>query len=119
MYFVLFILHNTDLLKDLINAWQNEGVRGATVLFSTGLGRLQQKQGARDDIPLMPSLDDFYEMPEMFSRTIFTLVEDQAVVDRLLQATQQVVGDLDNFDTGVFLVLPVLQAYGFEKGQTQ
>lgn len=119
MYFVLFILHNTDLLDDLINAWQNEGVRGATILFSTGLGRLQQKRGVRDDLPLMPSLDDFYEMPEMFSRTIFTLVQDQSIVDRLLKVTQQIVGDLNDFDTGIFLVLPVLQAYGFEKGQTR
>lgn len=118
MYFVLFVLHNTDLLEDLINAWQNEGVRGATILFSTGLGRLQQKQGGRDDIPLMPSLDDFYEMPEMLSRTIFTVVKDESMIGKLLHVTQQVVGDLDNDDTGMFLVLPVVQAYGSEKGQT-
>jgi hypothetical protein len=116
MYFVLFIMHNPDLLEELMNAWQNAGVQRATVLLSTGMRRLRQKTGMRDDIPLMPSLMDFYEAPEAFSRTIFTTVKDESMIDKILAATERVVGDLRGHETGVFIVLPVLRAHGLEKG---
>ncbi|HUE99484.1 MAG TPA: hypothetical protein VMN99_09530 [Anaerolineales bacterium] len=115
MYFILFIMHNPDLLEELIEAWQGIGVHRATILFSTGMRRLRQKEGFRDDIPLMPSLQDFYEMPQTFSRTIFTTAQDESMIDKILTATQRVVGDLSNHETGVFLVLPVLRAHGLEK----
>ncbi len=115
MYFVLFIMHNPDLLEELIKAWEQAGVQRATVLFSTGMRRLRKKEGMRDDIPLMPSLGSFYEMPESFSRTILTTAPDDATTDAILAATQRVVGDLRDHETGVFLVLPVVRAYGLEK----
>lgn len=117
MYFVLFIMHNPDLLEELMDAWQEVGVQRATVVLSTGMRRLRQKQGMRDDIPLMPSLSDFYESAEAFSRTIFTTAKDESMIDRILAATEGVVGDLRNHETGVFLVLPVLRAHGLEKGK--
>lgn len=117
MYFVLFIMHNPDLLEELMDAWQETGVQRATVLLSTGMRRLREKQGMRDDIPLMPSLNDFYEANEAFSRTIFTTVQEESMIDKILAATERVVGDLRNHETGVFLVLPVVRAHGLEKGQ--
>ncbi|HSQ39437.1 MAG TPA: hypothetical protein VLM78_04695 [Anaerolineales bacterium] len=115
MYFILFIMHNPDLLEELLQAWEQAGVQRATVLFSTGMRRLRQKEGMRDDIPLMPSLNSFYELPDTFSRAIFTTAQDDAAIDTILAATQRVVGDLREHETGVFLVLPVVRAYGLEK----
>ncbi|MBN2119234.1 MAG: hypothetical protein JW730_21870 [Anaerolineales bacterium] len=117
MFFILFTMHNPDLLEELIDAWKKIGVHRATVLFSTGMRRLRQQEGLRDDIPLMPSLEDFYEMSQAFSRTIFTTAQDESMIDKILAATQSVVGDLSNHETGVFLVLPVLRAHGLEKGK--
>ena len=62
-----------------------------------------------------PSLDDFYEAPETVSRTIFTAVKEEAMIDKILAATQRITGDLNNEKTGVMLVLPVLKAYGIDK----
>ncbi|MBI3173018.1 MAG: hypothetical protein HYZ25_04825 [Chloroflexi bacterium] len=117
MYLVLFVLHDPDYLEEVLAAWEAEGVGGVTVLFSTGLGRIRQKSGIRDDIPLMPSLDDFYEAPESLSRTLFTTVSDHALVDALVTATRRVVGNLEDPDTGVLMVLPVAEAYGLQKGK--
>lgn len=117
MFFILFVMHNPDLLEELIREWETVGVHRATVLFSTGMRRLRQ-EGLRDDIPLMPSLESFYQMSQTFSRTIFTTAEDESMIEDILAATQRVVGDLRNHETGVFLVLPVIKAYGLEKGQS-
>src|SRR3989304_6091863 len=81
MYLILLVLNDPDRLEDLLIAWEEKGVQGATVLFSTGLGRIRQLAGWRDDMPLIPSLSDFYEVPENMNRTIFTTVKDEAEVD--------------------------------------
>lgn len=115
MYFVILVLHDPDLLEELMEEWDKEGVDGATILFSSGMGRYLQKQGLRDDFPLIPSLDDFYEAPETLSRTIFATVKDEAMIDKILAATQRVMGDLNQPETGMLLVMPVLKAYGLYK----
>lgn len=116
MYFILFIMHNPDMIENLINEWESVGVRRATILASTGMRRLKRRDGIRDDIPLMPSLENFFEPSQTSSRTVFTTVKDESMIDDILAATQRVVGDLSNHETGVLLVLPVLRAYGLEKG---
>ncbi|GMV34152.1 MAG: hypothetical protein DYG85_14020 [Chloroflexi bacterium CFX1] len=114
MYLVTLVLHDPDLLEELLAAWNNAGVEDATVLFSSGMGRMRQKQVIRDDIPLIPSLDDFYKAPQTLNRTIFTVANDEAMVDGILNATQKLVGDLKNPDTGVMIVTPITRAYGLE-----
>jgi nitrogen regulatory protein PII len=115
MYLVLMVLNNPDRLEELLIAWEENGVQGATVLFSTGLGRIRQMDAWRDDMPLIPSLRDFYEVPENLNRTIFTVVDNEAQVDALVVATKEVVGELDEQGTGLLLVLPVARAYGVNK----
>lgn len=116
MYLILFVLNDPDQLEDLLIAWEETGVQGATVLFSTGLGRIRQLETWRDDMPLIPSVRDFYEVPENMNRTVFTIVEDEAQVDAVVAATKRIVGELDEQETGLLLILPVARAYGLNKG---
>jgi hypothetical protein len=115
MYLILLVLNDPDRLEELLIAWEEKGVQGATVLFSTGLGRIRQMDAWRDDMPLIPSLRDFYESSETMNRTIFTVVENETQADALVAATKEVVGDLDEGETGLLLVLPVSRAYGVNK----
>jgi hypothetical protein len=115
MKMILFVLNDPAKTVDLLNAWREAGAKGATVLFSTGMGRLHQSAMLRDDLPLMPSLSDFYECDEELSRTLFTIVKDDETVARVRAATRSLVGDLDQPDTGLLVVLPVDQVEGLEK----
>ena len=115
MYLILFVLNDPDKLEDLLIAWEENGVQGATVLFSTGLGRIRELDTWRDDMPLIPSLKDFYEVPENMNRTLFTIVKDEAQIDGIVMATKNVVGELDEDETGLLLVLPIVRAYGAKK----
>ena len=63
----------------------------------------------------MPSLEDFLPRVERLSRTIFSMIDDDAVVDKVVAATQRVVGDLCEPDRGLLIVLPVAQVYGLRK----
>ncbi len=114
MYFVLFVLHDNSKLKDLLHAWEEAGVKGATVLYSTGLGRITQNLGLMEDFPLFPSMGEITDRLECMdlSRTLFSVVESDDIVQSVLEYTQKVVGNLNDPDTGVLIVLPVVQAYG-------
>lgn len=115
MKLILFVLHDSEKLRELLDAWKEAGVSGATVLFSTGFGRIQQSAALRDDLPLMPSLEDFLPRFERFSRTVFTMIDDEEIVEKVIAATQNVVGDLYQPDRGLLMVLPVAQVYGLRK----
>jgi nitrogen regulatory protein P-II 1 len=119
MKLILFVLHDPEKLRPLLDAWKEAGVSGATVLFSTGMGRIRQELALREDLPLMPSLEDFLPRVERLSRTVFTMLDDEAVVDAVITATQQVVGDLNEPDRGLLIVLPVAQVYGLRRADQQ
>jgi len=114
MYLILFVLDNPDKLEELLNAWEKTGTGGATVLVSTGMHRLNSGV-IRDDLPLMPGLDDFYKRVEDYHRTLFTIVKDDATLDKIVTATESVVGDLNRPNTGILVVLPTARVYGVEK----
>jgi hypothetical protein len=115
MYLILLVIDNPDKLEDLLIAWEEAGIPSATVLFSTGMGRIRRLAGWRDDMPLIPSLRDFYEAPENLNRTIFATVDEEAQIDPIVAATIKALGDLNKPDTGLLLVLPVARAYGVNR----
>jgi nitrogen regulatory protein PII len=117
MLMVMFVLHNTEKLDELLDAWEAAGVPGITILQSTGLGRARNLPGRWDDLPLMPSLRDFYEHDELFSRTLFSVVPDETAADRVIKATVDTVGELNEANTGLLVVFPLIKVLGLEKKQ--
>jgi nitrogen regulatory protein PII len=116
MYMILFVLHDAEKLTDLLDAWEGAGVPGVTILHSSGLGRVRQA-GLRDDLPLMPSLEDLFNDEEYFNRTIFSIVQGEEVIERVVKATEKVVGDLMQPNAGLLVVLPVAKVYGLRRYQ--
>ncbi|MBP7227554.1 MAG: hypothetical protein KA988_00460 [Longilinea sp.] len=115
MYMILFVLHDCECLDDVLTAWEEAGVSGVTILPSTGLKRLRQKGALRDDVPLIPSIEDLMEHVENTNRTIFTVVDSEAMLEKVVAATESVVGKLDQPNTGILVALPVTRAYGLRR----
>lgn len=115
MYMILFVLHDPNRLHDVLTAWNNAGVSGITILPSTGLKRLQEYSGLREDLPLIPSLDDLVTHEEKLNRTLMTIVSSDEMVDKVLKATEDLVGDLDLPNTGILAVIPLARVYGLNR----
>ena len=115
MFFLLFVLHDMEYLDAVLSAWEEVGVSGVTILASTGLARLRGKSALREALPLIPSLEDILEQMHDTNRTLFTIIKTQELVDQVVAATQRVVGDLEKPNTGILVVLPILQAYGLNR----
>ena len=114
MYMLLFVLHDPELLEEVLEAWENAGVGGITILPSTGLSHIRQKPSIRDDLPLMPSLENILNHIEHLNRTIFSIVESEEIVERVVQATESITGSLCSPDTGILAVLPLARVYGLK-----
>lgn len=113
MYLIILVIDNPYFCGDVLLAWHQAGVPGATILESHGLGRALT--GARDDLPLLPSLDDLVQRDEQRHRTVFAVVPDRDIIARVKQATENVIGRFDDPNTGILFVVPVLEAYGVRK----
>lgn len=112
-YMVLLVVDDLNACPRVLDAWHSAKVPGITILESTGMGRLQ-KGGFRDDLPMMPSLSDLLRSQEHRHRTIFSVVESEEMVDRLIQITEDVLGDLNDPDSGMLVALPVARAAGIQ-----
>ncbi len=111
-FMVMLIIDEVDRCPDIFDAWEAIGIKGITILESTGLGRLRKLSGYRDDMPLMPSLSKLLQAREEHHRTIFTVTRSEEKVDQIIEATQRILGDLSQPNVGVIFVLPVLRAVG-------
>jgi hypothetical protein len=113
-YLVVLVIDDIEKCSDVFDAWETVGVRGMTILESTGMARASQSM-LREDLPLMPSIRDLLEGREEHHRTIFSLVEGEEMVERLIPATEQVLGNLDTPGTGIFFAVPVSRVKGLDR----
>jgi len=110
-YLVVLVLNDLNLCSDLLDAWEEVGARGVTIIESTGIGRIR-KAGVRDDLPLIPSLADILRGKETHNRTMFSVVDSEKMADTLIQAAKSVVGDFDEPNTGLLFVFPLTKVVG-------
>lgn len=115
MFCVVLVLHDYSQLDEILDSWQNAGAPGITIIPSSGMARLKQTRLLAEDIPLFPTLNDFTGKEEIRNVTIFTIVGEESMIDRLVSATESVTGDLNSHNTGILFVLPVLRAHGLHR----
>ena len=112
---VVLVLECTEVCHEILNVWEEVGASGATILESTGLARI--RGAVRDDLPLVPSLRDLLKVDEMHNRTIFTMIDDDEVLERVLEVTQENV-DFTQPNSGLMFVVPVSQVFGLKRHDT-
>ncbi len=95
MYMIFCVIDDPNLLDQVLGAWYEIGVKGATIAETTGIRRKFQQH-----VP-MRYLHGTQQLEEG-NCTLFAIVEDEGMVQRSLAAAEQIVGDFDLPNTGVF-----------------
>ncbi len=99
--------------RTVLDAWEERGVSGVTILESLGMHKIRQMRAQRDDLPLIPSLRHLMEGEEYHHRTAFVVVDDDFDLDGLIEATERAVGgDFNAPNSGLLFVVPVTRALG-------
>jgi nitrogen regulatory protein P-II 1 len=112
-HLLIFVLNNLEQYPVILDAWEEAGAPGITILESTGVGHI--RSAVRDDLPLMPSLRDLLASQEMHHRTLFTVIKDEKTLDKVIEATERVIGDFTRHHTGLLFVVPVSRVLGLDK----
>jgi nitrogen regulatory protein PII len=93
-------------------AWQQAGAPGVTLVGSYGLRRLQETQKSSEVLAGMISLAQIFRETEETSVIILSVVDNDAVVDKLIEVTEHLLGSLMQPNTGVLFVLDVERTVG-------
>ncbi len=116
MFMVMYVLDNPEKLDAVLEAWDAVGVGGVTIIESSGIFRQQTK---RRHIPLRFGFEHLIERAERGNYTLFTLVEDEEVVEHCTAAVERVVGDLSEPNTGILAAWPLSVVRGLPKQRTR
>jgi nitrogen regulatory protein PII len=107
---LVLITSHIEKALEVAEAWQAAGAPGVTLIDSHGLRRLQEKSEALE-LPLFVSMASVLRQLEVTSQVILSVVEDQDV-DRMIKATNDVLGDLHEPDTGIAFIIDVARVVG-------
>ena len=109
MELVVIVLNKVDLLEEILSLFVRYEIKGATVLDSSGMGHLISRQ-----FPMFSMFAELGVEREANSKTIFTVVKDEAERKEVLSITESVCGDLTQPDNAVFFSVPVSFAKGIQ-----
>lgn len=108
MKLLVFVLNKEEFLEDVLEAYVEAGVAGATLLDSEGMGRFLAYE-----VPLFAGFKEFMKGNKPYNKTIISVIKNDAVISRVKTLVDQVVGGLENPGTGIMFTIPVDWATGF------
>ena len=109
---VHLVISDPGKVEDVIHNWLEVGVRGLTIVDTTGLAQHLRGEGVSDDVPLFPSIRRILAGSERHSRMLMSVIPDDFDIGRLVAATDAALGRLDDHNTGILFVVPVTRAVG-------
>ena len=108
MKLVIFILNQEEHLEEVLEAFVELGINGATILDSIGMGRI-----LAHDIPIFAGFQNLLHDSRPGNKTIISVVPEKKV-ERIIQAVEQIIGSLDESGNGLFISLPVDIVKGYK-----
>jgi len=107
MQLVVFVLNREELLEQVLEAYVEAGIEGATILDSEGMGRFLTYE-----VPLFADFKAFMKGNKPYNKTIISVIEDASVVEQLYRFLNDICGGLMGPGTGVLFTVPVDFAAG-------
>jgi nitrogen regulatory protein P-II 1 len=112
IHLLVVVLNREEFLEDILTAFVEAGVSGATIIDSVGMGRVLAY-----DVPIFAGLrktmDGQRSAP--YNKTIFTVIPDENMLHKTISLLEKVL-DLDVPGTGLLFVLPITMVKGLATG---
>jgi nitrogen regulatory protein PII len=110
MKLLVFVLNKEELLEDVLEAFVEAGITGATILDSEGMGRFLTYE-----IPLFADFREFMKGNKPYNKTILSVVEKEEKIKRVEELVEKICGSLSEPGTGILFTIPVDYAKGLIK----
>jgi len=98
---LIIILNREEHLDELLEAFVELDVRGATVIDSVGMGHI-----ISHSIPIFGGLRSLMEGSRPYNKTVFTVVREEKVKE-IVHEYEKICGCLDDPGTGLLFTLPI------------
>lgn len=110
MEVMFVVLNREDLLDEILQAFLDLGISGATVIESSGMGRLMN-----GDVPIFAGLRRLLDgASRTYNKTIFTVIRDKDLALLASERIRAIMGHFLESDTGILFSIPVTRFYGHQ-----
>lgn len=107
MHLLVCVINEEEKLDDILSAFLEVGVTGATVIASEGMGHVLTQ-----DVPIFAGLQTLVSRSRPQNTTIFSVIESDAKLEAAIKLVQDICGDLHRPATGILFTVPVTRAIG-------
>jgi len=111
MKLLINVLSHVEKLQTLLNQFNDQGIAGATILDSSGMGR---ELSERDEFSIFGSMRAVIDQNIRTTKTLFLVVEDDQV-KKIEIVIESVIGDLSKPDQGILFTIPLDYVSGYKK----
>lgn len=110
---VLFIvLNKTEYLDEILDAFVDIGITGATIIDTQGMGSALTDVNTNDE-PFYGVLKSMFEDSRPYNKTIFTVIKGEVLLEKAVHAVKEIVVDIHEPGVGIMFTMPVGITYGF------
>ncbi len=105
---LIVVLYDPEQLPTLLNTWHEIGVQGITVLRSAGG---HSAKTWLDEVGL-GALGDLFSSDAVRTKTVFSVFDDDALLEKAIAAAEQITGSFRKDNTGLLFTIPVSYVEG-------
>ena len=105
MHLLVNVLEQPEHLVAILEGFAKIGIKGSTVMNSTGMGRVLMKAGAEG--PSMEEINRMIANGESSNKTIFTVVKEKETLDEAIDIVKSLCGDLCEPGKGILFAVPL------------
>ncbi len=109
MYLLMMVLDDSARLNEVLEAWVGAGVKGVTILESTGINRVLQRTAAQ---PAFAGFSQIFGAGRVGHNTLFAVIGGLEIAETAVAATEAILGDLTQPHTGIVFTLPIAKTWG-------
>lgn len=106
MQLLVAVINHEERVDDILAAFVELGITGATVIASKGMGRVLSS-----DVPIFAGLRSLGARSRPGNQTLFCVADDDKV-EAAIALIQEICGDLDAPGAGIVFTLPVSRVVG-------
>lgn len=110
MKLLVLILNNNDKIDPLLKGFSDAGIKGGTIIESKGMG---QELMNVEEFAFFGSLRKIINPERASNHTILVALHNKQV-DTALEVIKEKVGDLEDPNTGVLMIVPIEYSKGIK-----
>ena len=108
---LVFVLSDVEKLQPLLKKFKDHDIPGATIFDSTGMGR---ELADHDEFSLFGSMRNLINHNNQHTKTLLLVVEETQI-EAITKDIEDVVGSLDQPDSGILFSLPIEWVKGLKR----